>query len=309
MGKIAGTMLAGFRQGLLQASDQARFTARVLTESLQDFVEILVGWMREQYLFDPVEVELPFGVEPGAPAWALELANGNGLELYGRIDRVDVYRDPSSRRALCVVIDYKSSQKQLDPLLMQNGLQLQLLTYLNVLSQWPDPRNKFGVEELEPAGVFYVSLRGRYGRERNRLEALAEPERTRRLAYRHSGRFDLSALPYLDGRADPMHNEQFNYRFRKDGRLHASCREALSPEAFQSLLSESEQILREMGERIYSGVVEVSPYRKGQVTACDQCTYHAICRIDPWTHRFRGLSPQSKSEAGPETSGGESAEE
>ena len=127
VGHIAANLLASFRQGLLQASDHARFTARVLTESLQDFVEVLVGWMREQYLFDPVEVELPFGVEEGTPAWNLELSNGKRLEVYGRIDRVDLYRQPSGDRALCVVIDYKSSQKRLDDLMMQNGLQLQLL--------------------------------------------------------------------------------------------------------------------------------------------------------------------------------------
>jgi ATP-dependent helicase/nuclease subunit B len=251
---------------------------------------------------------LAFGVEPGAPAWALDLPNGNRLELHGRIDRVDVYRDPAGGPSLCVVIDYKSRQKQLDPLLMQNGLQLQLLTYLNVLRHWPDPRTKFGVEEFKPAGVFYVSLRGRYASERNRVEALADPERDRRLAYRHSGRFDQSALPYLDSRRDPKQNEQFNYRLRKDGGVHASCREALSTEAFQSLLGESEQILREIGERIYSGAVEVSPYRKGQELACDQCSYHAFCRIDPWTHQFRRLALRDNKQAEPVPDGGDSAE-
>ncbi len=290
MGQIAANLLASFRQGLLQASDQARFTASILTESLQDFVEVLVGWMREQYLFDPVEVELPFGVEDGTPAWNLELSNGKRLEVYGRIDRVDLYREPTGGRALCVVIDYKSSQKQLDPLMMQNGLQLQLLTYLGVLRRWPSPMDKFGVERLEPAGVFYVNLRGRYGAERNRVDALAEPEQSRRMAYRHFGRYSISALPYLDSRNDSRQGDQFSYRFNKNGQLHAGCREALAPELFNALLSESEAILREMAQRVFEGSVEVAPYRKGQVTACDQCTYQAVCRIDPWTHPFRALS-------------------
>jgi len=295
VGQIAANLLAGFRQGLLQASDQARFTASILTESLQDFVEVLVGWMREQYLFDPVEVELPFGVEDGTPAWNLELSNGKRLEVYGRIDRVDLYREPTGGRALCVVIDYKSSQKQLDALMMQNGLQLQLLTYLGVLRQWPSPKDKFGVERLEPAGVFYVNLRGRYGAERNRVDALAEPEQSRRMAYRHFGRYNLSAVPYLDSRSDSRQGDQFSYRFNKNGQLHAGCREALAPELFQALLSESEAILREMAQRVFAGSAEVAPYRKGQVTACDQCTYQAVCRIDPWTHPFRALSFNARS--------------
>ena len=41
--------------------------------------------------------------------------------------------------------------------------------------------------------------------------------------------------------------------------------------------------------QIYSGAAQVAPYRKGAVTACDQCDYRSICRLDPWTHRYRVL--------------------
>src|SRR5207249_3213451 len=60
--------------GLLQSSEQSRFTARVLTESLQDFIATLVGWMRSQYQFEPAQVELPFGQDEAAPAWEIALA-------------------------------------------------------------------------------------------------------------------------------------------------------------------------------------------------------------------------------------------
>jgi ATP-dependent helicase/DNAse subunit B len=45
-----------------------------------------------------------------------------------------------------------------------------------------------------------------------------------------------------------------------------------------------------MGIEIFAGAAAVSPYRKGATTACDQCGYRSICRIDPWTHRFRLLT-------------------
>jgi ATP-dependent helicase/DNAse subunit B len=64
-----------------------------------------------------------------------------------------------------VVIDYKSSQKKLDDLLIACGLQLQLLAYLSVLRRWPDPAAVFGTDRIVPAGVFYVNLRGKYQRE------------------------------------------------------------------------------------------------------------------------------------------------
>ena len=72
--------------------------------------------------------------------------------------------------------------------------------------------------------------------------------------------------------------------------MHKGSKEAVSSAEFRSLLSLAEQTLKEMGRRVYTGDAEVSPYRRGTVTACEQCLYHGICRIDPWTHRFRLLS-------------------
>lgn len=289
VGKIAHGLLASFRDGLLETSEETRFIARVLTESLQDFVETLVGWMHDQYQFDPVEVELPFGEEAGSPGWTLDLGDDHKLELRGRIDRIDLHRDPKSTEALCVVVDYKSSQKQLDPVLLEHGLQLQLLTYLNVLRQWPNPRATFAADQLDPAGVFYVNLRGRYGRERNRLEALADLEHARKLAYRHSGRFDVRALPYLDCRREATEGDQFNYRLTNAGRVYKTCKEAVATAEFNAMLARVEKSLRNMGKQVFAGQAEVDPYRKGAVTACDQCSYFAICRVDPWTHRYRVL--------------------
>jgi len=87
----------------------------------------------------------------------LDLGEGHRLLLHGRIDRIDLCRGTDSDEASCVVVDYKSSQKQLDPLLMEHNLQLQLAAYLNVLRRWPNPRPQFGVARLIPAGVFYVN--------------------------------------------------------------------------------------------------------------------------------------------------------
>jgi len=281
--------MASYRDGLLQASEQSRFMARILMESLQDFVETLVGWMRQQYQFDPAKVELPFGEEEGSPAWMIPLEDGHRLELHGRIDRVDFCREPATGSALCVVVDYKSGHKQLDPVLMAHGLQLQLLTYLNVLRHWPNPQQQFGAARLTPAGVFYVSLRGRYERQANRRDALADAEAARKLAYRHTGRFDSQALSRLDARPEVREGDQFNYRLTGKGVVDKRSREAMDTAQFEALLDAVKEQLRQMGRQVYSGRAEVAPYRKGAAIACDQCSYRSICRIDPWTHQFRVL--------------------
>jgi ATP-dependent helicase/nuclease subunit B len=285
---ICKTLVVDYQDGLLEASEETKFLGRVLTSSLQDFVETLVEWMRQQYEFDPVAVELPFG-QDNAPPWQLDLGNGLALALSGRIDRVDLWQPPGTDEALCVVLDYKSSQKSLDPILLANGLQLQLLTYLNVLRHWPGAREKFGPLRLLPAGVFYVNLRGKYGREPNRLNALASVVEARKLAYRHAGRFDVRALRWLDARREATKGDQFNYRLTTGGRVTKNSRDAMNASEFIALLDSVQAHLLQMARKAFSGIAVVAPYRKASTTACDQCDYQAICRIDPWTHTFRVL--------------------
>ncbi|MGA3283950.1 MAG: PD-(D/E)XK nuclease family protein [Verrucomicrobiota bacterium] len=289
---IGVELTENFRGGLLRDTAQTQFEARAMTESLRDFVEVVVTWLREQNEFDPAAAELDFGSDDArAPALELDSCDGHRLALQGRIDRVDLWREPGSDAALALVLDYKSSGKKLDAILVEHGVQLQLLTYLNVLRHWADPRGVLGVARLVPAGVFYVNLRGQYESGNTRVEVLDDAGEARKRAYRHTGRFDASVLSKLDrlGAAD-----QFSYQRNKDGSLRKGSVEALPRAEFEKLLDRVETQLREMGRAIFSGVAKVDPYRKGSETPCDFCDYRAACRIDPWTYRYRVLRAPPK---------------
>ncbi len=290
IGKIAAAQTEHFRDGLFRDSAETVFAARALAESLQDFVAVIVAWLREQNEFDPAAAELAFDNKPdvNVPAWEINLGGGHKLALHGRIDRVDLWRSlrTATDEAAVVVIDYKSSSKKLDKILVEHGVQLQLLAYLNVLRHWKNPREVFGVNRLIPAGVFYVNLRGEYKGSGSRAEILADADESRRKAYRHTGRFDADVLAQLDrtGAAD-----QFNYRRNNDGSLRKGSVEAMLRVEFEKLLDGVETQLRVMGERIFSGAAQVDPYRKGKQTPCEYCDYQAACRIDKWTHAYRVL--------------------
>jgi ATP-dependent helicase/nuclease subunit B len=281
-------VLPQFREGLLGASAPARFAARMVTESLQDFVAATVDWMA-QYEFDPWKVELGFGTtDAPLPAWEVDLGGGRRLIFRGFIDRVDLCRAGREDVALAVVVDYKSSAKKLDKILMAHGVQLQLPAYLSVLRHQRDARSIFGVEKLEPAGVFYVNLRGQFENGPNRREILANQEEFRQQRYQHAGRFDLRALPYLD-RRQASEGTQFKYKLKADGEPDARNTDLMRPEAFAEMLEHVESELVRMGGEIYGGAIELNPYQKGSERACDKCQYQGICRIDPWVNSFRVL--------------------
>ncbi|HVU07997.1 MAG TPA: PD-(D/E)XK nuclease family protein [Verrucomicrobiae bacterium] len=285
IGKIAVDLMENFRGGLLSETAQSQFAARAMTELLQDFAAVSVAWLREQNEFDPVAAELDFGSkESPQTAWEIDLDDGYKLALTGRIDRVDLFRQ-ENQSALAVVIDYKSSQKKLDAILVAHGIQLQLLAYLNVLRHWKNPRAIFGVNQLIPAGVFYVNLRGQF-QNGSRDEILSGADESRRAAYRHAGRFDAGVLARLDSEGA---RDQFNYRLTNDGKLYANSIEALPRDEFENLLDRVENQLRDFGNAIFSGVASVNPYKKGTQTPCEFCDYQAVCRIDKWTHKFRTL--------------------
>jgi ATP-dependent helicase/nuclease subunit B len=281
-------LLPQFREGLLSASAPARFAARIVTESLQDFVAATVEWMA-QYQFDPCEVELGFGMEHGPlPAWELDLGAGRRLVFRGIIDRVDLCRTGREDEALAVVVDYKSSAHKLDKVMLRHGLQLQLPAYLGVLRHLRDARKTFGVGRLVPAGVFYVNLRGQFERGATRREVLREREQFQQRRFQHAGRFDFRALPYLDA-SHETEGTQFKFRLNADGQPDARNTDLMPPEAFAAMLDQVEAELARMGREIYSGAIAPNPYQRGAERACDACDYAALCRFDPWTRPFRPL--------------------
>jgi ATP-dependent helicase/nuclease subunit B len=289
IGAIADAEMEHFRHGLLRDSAESAFSARTMAAALQDFIEVIVTWMREQYDFDPAQVELGFGGPTDAtPAWEIGLGDRHKLALQGRIDRVDLWRDPTGDAALAVVTDYKSGSKKLDALLVEHGVQLQLLAYLGALRHWQNPEQIFGVNKLIPAGAFYVNLRGEFKGGDTRDEILGDAT-AKKLAYRHNGRFDAGELRKFDHRADVTKGDQFNFRLNKGGGLPSNSTEALSCKDFTGLLDLVEEQLRVLGAQIYTGSAAVDPYRKGKTTPCEYCDYRAACRIDPWTHEYRVL--------------------
>ena len=276
--RIGEGLIPTYRNGLLNADVARRFSGETLLRSLETLIAVLIGWARE-YQFDPALVETGFGLKDAPwPAWRIDLDNGRALRLRGRIDRVDVWRDPATGAALAVVMDYKSSSRKPDRVKLLHGLQLQLPAYLAALEQLPEVRVTINATTLVPAGVFYVNLRGEFASARSRADALADPASALREGFIHTGRYNESHLAQFDPGGQ---SGQFKTGTRSHDRMDST--------AFRDLLNRAVENLRRFGNEIYSGSMSPSPFRKGNETACDFCDYASICRFDPWTQPFRPL--------------------
>lgn len=289
--EIGEELLRTYDGGRFQLTQAGRFAGAQFITSLQRLVDTLLGWM-PQYGFDPAAVEVGFGLDDaGLPACRVDLGDGRALILRGRIDRIDLC-PVGGDEALAVVIDYKSSLRKLDPVKLHHGLDLQLLSYLNVLERSAELPRVLGVARVQPVGVFYVSL-GAGGAAESRAEATADPAEARRAAHQHFGRFLADELARLDNRSVNK-GDQFRYTKNQNGSLSKRGNDALPAAEFHALKEQVAGHLVQFGREIFAGGAEVAPFRKGQETACERCDFLPVCRFDPWMQAFRALRPPPK---------------
>ena len=280
-----------YRGGLFESSPAASFAGGVLVDRTARLMEVLVGWM-DQYGFDPLLVEADFGFRPeGFPGLELPLDDGRMLVLRGRIDRIDVAQTGTEGEGLVVVMDYKSSSRDLDRVKLDHGLQLQLMVYLAALCGPPDAAELLGYRSLMPAGAFYICLNPSIPAAASRGEADENAPEGARLACRHRGRFDRQWIDQFDRRR-PSKGDQFSFSFKKDGSFSARASDSVPPEEFQSLMGQAVAQVRTFGNAIFDGGISVSPYQLKTERACEQCDFRSICRFDPWLDRFRVLKPR-----------------
>lgn len=284
--QLGEQILPVFREGLFMLDRQREFLGRMLITRLERLMAVLVSWM-PQYEFNPEAVELSFGMSGSElPGWQLTLDDGRTLILRGRIDRIDTVHEREKDQTLVAILDYKSSIKKLDALKLQNGLQLQLLSYLAFLRQLSGAQNPFGSGKIVPAGAFYISLRADSSTGRNRVDAEAEFAMKAREAHRHHGRYCLDYLDQFDHRADRKYSDQFN--------THRQSKDGVGRKDFEQLLDDIEAQLKRIGLGIFAGEVAVSPYRKSSETACEHCAYRSVCRFDDWSDKYRVLKLTKK---------------
>ena len=212
-----------------------------------------------------------------------------GLQLRGRIDRVDEYLSEDRKKLFLKVIDYKSGKKEFSLKNLFSGLDLQLPLYMDYVLQREKERNPN--REVLPSALFYFTMDNPV----IPYEEDFDPEKERLKAFKPSGLVNLSeeSLSHLEKRE----GESLLLPVQcKNGEVEEKGA-AVSSEKLEALLAFARKEMLEGAKRIKEGEKGISPIRKeGDITSCSYCPYHSICGFDEDIPNFRYRSPDSRTD-------------
>ena len=212
-----------------------------------------------------------------------------GLQLRGRIDRVDEYLSEDRKTLFLKVIDYKSGKKAFSLKNLFAGLDLQLPLYMDYVLQREKEKNPN--REVLPSALFYFTMENPvipYDKD-------SDPDKERLKAFKPSGlvNFSEESLSHLEKRE----GESLLLPVQcKNGEVEEKGA-AVSSEKLEALLAFARKEMLEGAKRIKEGEKGISPIRKeGDITSCSYCPYHSICGFDEDIPNFRYRSPDSRTD-------------
>lgn len=251
---------------------------KVLAQRLKKVVTMSIKYIVQTIKQSEFEVfghEVEFGGKGQYNPITITTAEGKKVEIIGKIDRVDILRNPDGTYVR--IIDYKSSIKNIDLNQVMSGLQLQLLTYLNETCK---------VEDFIPAGVLYFNLSNpTIGTDKNMSDEEIEEKIKQEFKMKGLILADVNIVKKMDTNIE---NEPKGVSkiipatIKKDGELSSKGTSAVTREQFEYLQRYMEKIITQISEGILGGNIEVKPYYNtgNKKTPCEYCKYKSICRFD-----------------------------
>ena len=258
---------------------------RHLLLRLQKSARLMAEELNEEFAhsdFTPVFMELSIGDENAPSPLAFTTPEGRTVSLYGKIDRVDMYRSDDGKVYLRV-IDYKTGNKKFSIKRVESGRDVQLPLYLFALWKSRDPAflEALGItenDEVLPAGAFYMLTSPKD----LELDAPEDAEAVRLRVRESIGRNGLILRDEAVLRA--MDNsEGHRYDARKPSprrKGEAFGENALSLPEMGALVERLEAAVAGVGSRMCSGDASARPASAKEAghIPCEGCALRPFCR-------------------------------
>lgn len=230
-----------------------------------------IAWQMAEGNFVPVGFEVSFGARSEIEGMEIVLPNGQKVLLKGIIDRID--SAPGKQADYYRIIDYKSSDKQLDLNDIFYGLNWQMPLYLETLL---DSRSKKQKKTVKPAGMFYFPIR-------EWVDTVDQPSGEKSVRIQK-----LQGLIILDHEAIDLAERDFftekqaktmNLKLNKDG-SYGKSPYVIEETDYDVMITYIKRHLTESFQRMLSGDVRQLPLSKDNQLSCVYCDYCGLCVLD-----------------------------
>ena len=247
---------------------------RILSNRLKKVVKKSIKYIVNSLKYSDFEVmghEMEFKNGKEYPAIVLNLESGKKIEITGKIDRIDIAKTPDGNYIR--IIDYKSSAKDINLNEVVAGVQLQLLTYLDAICN---------IEDVIPAGALYFNLIDPSVKASKKIdETKLEDEIRKQFKMKGLVLADVNVVKKMDKTLEKGNSNIIPAYIDKDGNL-SNRASTITREQFEKLQNYTNKIVKQIGNEILSGNIEIKPYYelKNGKTPCEYCKYKAICNFN-----------------------------
>ena len=245
---------------------------KILTEKLKRVViEALkyVVYTLKYSDFNVLGSEIEFSRTGKYEPIIIKLDDGRTLEIKGKIDRVDVAKLGDDRYVR--IIDYKSSYRDIDLNKVVSGLNVQLITYLDAISE---------KENMIPSGTLYMSLIENIAKtDKSITDEEIEKEIKKNFKMKGMILEDINVVKMMDNKLEEGFSDIVPVRLKKGGVL-GKTNSMISKTSFEALEKKVKSVIKEISVEILTGNISIKPYYYKKNTGCDYCKYKSICMFN-----------------------------
>lgn len=274
VGEIVENTIVKIPGNIFNSSPRYKHVANNIKRVLTKSVWLITEHMKKGG-FVPSGYEISFSRGGDYNPIKIQLHSGENVELIGRVDRLDFLHQ--NDKLYLRIVDYKSGNKEFKLSDIYNGMELQLLIYLDaILTQIS---GKDG-EEAEPGAILYFKLQDPIIKAKGYL---SDEEIEKRIAASLKMRGllldDVEIIKEMDRDIEGS-SLIVPVMVKKDGSISKSKSSVATLEQFESLREFVRGTIVNICEEILEGNISINPYKNNKKTPCEYCLYSAICQFD-----------------------------
>lgn len=212
----------------------------------------------------------------------------DNIEITGKIDRIDGMNTKDGKYIR--IIDYKSSDKNIDLNELVSGTGIQLITYLDSIVE---------EEKSKPAGMLYFSLIDPVIKsDKNKTDEEIKEELRKKFRMNGMILADINIIKSMDKTLEKGASNNIPVYLDKDGNISKSRSNVVTKEQFSNMQKTAERIIKQIAKEILEGNIDIKPayYKKNKMDVCKYCEYKPICRFNKNTNDFTYIENKTKDE-------------